>query len=114
MKQLIPALFAAAAVMLLAGAAVYITGWPLSPYIYTIGATMVALAQINSPSKCKSPTVKRLRRQQIFGALLLVLTGAFMLFTRGNEWIVSLMIAAILELYTSIRIPQEEAKEGLS
>ena len=111
MKQLIPALFAVGAVMLLAGAAVYITGWPLSPYIYTIGATMVALAQINSPSKCKSPTVKR---QQIFGALLLVLTGAFMLFTRGNEWIVSLTIAAILELYTSIRIPQEEAKEGLS
>ena len=66
MKQLIPALFAVGAVMLLAGAAVYITGWPLSPYIYTIGATMVALAQINSPSKCKSPTVKRLRRQQIF------------------------------------------------
>ena len=100
MKQLIPALFAVGAVMLLAGAAVYITGWPLSPYIYTIGATMVALAQINSP--------------QIFGALLLVLTGAFMLFTRGNEWIVSLTIAAILELYTSVRIPQEEAKEGLS
>ena len=42
MKQLIPALFAVGAVMLLAGAAVYITGWPLSPYIYTIGATMVA------------------------------------------------------------------------
>lgn len=99
MKQLIPALFAVGAVMLLAGAAVYITGWPLSPYIYTIGATMVALAQINSPSKCKSPTVKRLRRQQIFGALLLVLTGAFMLFTRGNEWIVSLTIAAILALH---------------
>jgi hypothetical protein len=27
---------------------------------------------------------------------------------------VSLTIAAILELYTSVRIPQEEAKEGLS
>ena len=47
----------------------------------------------------------------IFGALILVLTGAFMLFTHGNEWIVSLTIAAILQLYTSIRIPQEEEKE---
>jgi hypothetical protein len=110
MKQLIPALFTVGAVMLLTGAAVYITGWPLAPYIYTIGATMVALAQINSPSKKKSPTIKRLRRQQIFAALLLVLSGAFMLFTRGNEWIVSLTIAAVLELYTSVRIPQEEAK----
>lgn len=111
MKSLIPALFTVGAVMALFGAAVYITGWELAPYIYTIGATMVALAQINSPSKSSKSTVKRLRRQQIFGALLLVLTGAFMLFTRGNEWIVCLTVAAVLELYTSIRIPQEEAKE---
>ncbi|MBQ8502001.1 MAG: hypothetical protein IJ494_06875 [Bacteroides sp.] len=111
MKQLLPALFTVGAVMLLFGAAVYITGWPYSPYLYTIGATMVALAQINSPSAAKSPNVKRLRRQQVFGALLLVLTGSFMLFTHGNEWIVCLTIAAVLELYTAIRIPQEEAKE---
>ncbi|MDE6348949.1 MAG: hypothetical protein K2L60_09940, partial [Bacteroides sp.] len=90
MKQLIPALFVVGAVMLLAGAAVYITGWPLSPYVYTVGATLVALAQINSPSRCQTPVVKRLRRQQILGALFLLLTGAFMLFTSGNEWIVSL------------------------
>lgn len=96
--------------MLLTGAVVYITGWPLAPYVYTVGATLVALAQINSPSSAKSAAIRRLRRQQIFGALLLVLTGAFMLFTHGNEWIVCLTIAAILELYTSVRIPQEEAK----
>ena len=111
MKQLIPALFVVGAVMLLIGAAVYVTGWQLSPYIYSVCATFVALAQINSTWQYKTPTIRRLRRQQIFGALLLVLTGAFMFFTRGNEWIVSLTIAAILELYTSIRIPQEEAKE---
>lgn len=111
MKPLIPALFMVGAVMVLIGAAVFITGWPMSPYIYTIGATFVAMAQINSSSKYKTSTIKRLRRQQIFGALLLVVTGAFMFFTRGNEWIVSLTIAAIIELYTSVRIPQEEAKE---
>uniref|UniRef100_UPI00402892DF hypothetical protein n=1 Tax=Bacteroides uniformis TaxID=820 RepID=UPI00402892DF len=48
MKQLIPALFAVGAVMLLAGAAVYITGWPLSPYIYTIADMMGAFADLNS------------------------------------------------------------------
>ena len=111
MKSLIPALFSVGALMVLFGAAVYITGWEPAPYVYTIGATMVALAQINSPSKSNRANVKRLRRQQIFGALLLVLTGAFMFFTYGNEWIVCLTVAAILELYTAIRIPQEEAKE---
>ena len=109
MKSLIPALFTVGALMVLFGAAVYITGWEPAPYVYTIGATMVALAQINS--KSNRANVKRLRRQQIFGALLLVLTGAFMFFTHGNEWIVCLTVAAILELYTAIRIPQEEAKE---
>ena len=87
-------MFTVGALMVLFGAAVYITGWEPAPYVYTIGATMVALAQINSPSKSNRANVKRLRRQQIFGALLLVLT-----------------VAAILELYTAIRIPQEEAKE---
>ena len=96
MKQLIPAFFIVGAVMVLFGAALTITHWTL---------------QINSPSRSNSPVVKRLRRQQIFGALLLVLTGAFMFFTHGNEWIVSLTIAAVLELYTSFRIPQEEAKD---
>lgn len=111
MKRVIPALFMAGATLLLIGAASYITGWTLSPYLYTIGATMVALAQINTPTEGTSPTLKRLHRQQLFGAILLVLTGFFMHFTHGNEWIVSLTVAAILELYTAIRIPQEEQKE---
>lgn len=110
MKLLLSALFIVGAVMALTGAAVYITGWVFAPYVYTIGAGMVALAQINSPSKKNTSNVKRLRRQQVMGALLLVITGAFMFFTHGNEWIVCLTIAAVLELYTAIRIPQEEAK----
>ena len=109
MKQLIPALFVVGAIMALAGAAVFITGWTYAPYIYTIGAGF--LAQVNTPGKGKSKTLKRLRIQQIFGALALILTGAFMFTTRGNEWIACLTIAAILELYTAFRIPQEEEKE---
>ncbi|EJX09106.1 hypothetical protein, membrane [gut metagenome] len=110
MKRLLPVFFVFGAILVLFGAAVYITGWKLAPYIFTVGATLVALAQINSSVSSQRVTVKRLHRQQIFGALALVVTGPFMLFTHGNEWIVSLTIAAILELYTAIRIPQEEAK----
>lgn len=111
MRQILPALFMVGAVMVLVGAAVYITGWELAPYVYSVGATLVALAQINTPVRGGSPVLRRLKRQQVFGALILVLTGAFMIFTHGNEWMVSLTIAAILELYTAYRIPQEEEKE---
>ncbi len=78
MKQLVPALFAVGAIMALTGAAaVYITGWNYAPYIYTIGAGFIALAQVNTPVKGKSKILKRLRIQQIFGALPLILTGSF-------------------------------------
>ena len=46
----------------------------------------------------------------MMGALLLVATGPLMLFLHGNEWIVSLTLAAVIELFTSIRLPQEEEK----
>ena len=37
--------------------------------------------------------------------------GETLIFLHGNEWIVSLTIAAVIELFTSIRLPQEEEKE---
>ena len=49
MKQLVPALFVVGAIMALTGAAVFITGWIYAPYIYTIGAGLFALAQVNTP-----------------------------------------------------------------
>lgn len=110
MKRLVQPLMLVGAVLALIGAAFYITHWSLSPYMYTIGATMVALAQINSPIKTDNLTLKRLRAQQIIGAILLVVTGALMFFTHRNEWIVCLSVAAILELYTAFRIPQELEK----
>ncbi|MDR0938928.1 MAG: hypothetical protein LBN29_06205 [Mediterranea sp.] len=105
------ALFAVGAVLVLVGAAVYVTGWVYAPYLYTIGAGCVALAQFNLPFRTPNKTLKRLRTQRLFGALALVLTGAFMFFTHGNEWIACLTIAAVLQLYTAFRIPQEEGKE---
>ena len=110
MKQWTSALFVVGAIMLLTGAAVYVTGWTPAPYIYTVGATLVALAQFNTPLPVETPVLKRLRRQQLIGALLLIITGGFMLYTHGNEWIVSLTIAAVLQLYTAFRMPQEIEK----
>ena len=111
MKSLIPAFFTVGAVMALTGAAVYITGWVLSPYIYTVGAVLVAIAQIFSPIHSENVLIRRLRRQQLLGAMLLIMTGVMMLLWHHNEWIICLTIAALLELYTAFRIPHEEAKE---
>ncbi len=111
MKKLVSAFFAVGAVMALGGALVYITGWWLAPYIYLVGSVLLFVAHVFTPTEYTSPVIRRLRFQQIVGALLLVATGPLMIFLHGNEWIVSLTLAAVFELFTSIRLPQEEAKE---
>jgi 4-hydroxybenzoate polyprenyltransferase len=111
-EKITSAMFIVGGIMTLAGAAAYITAWrEIAPYIYTVGAGLVALAQIGTTIETDNKTLRRLRIQQIFGAILLVLTGMFMMYTHGNEWIACLTIAAVLELYTAFRIPQEEEKE---
>ena len=100
------------AVLLLVGAMLHITCWELSPYLYTIGAVLFAYVQVMSRYEGKNLIIRRLRRQQILGAVLLVFAGVLMFVTKHNEWVLSLTIAAILELYTAYRIPSELEKEN--
>ena len=114
MKKVLSYLFILGALMLLSGTAIYITGWTYAPHLFIAGALLVAIAQTFSPACGDSITLKRLRRQQLFASLLLVVSGPLMLFSHGNEWIITLTIAAVLELYTAWRIPQEEEKSQQS
>lgn len=111
MKPLLSALFVIGSLMLLCGAGSYITHWELSPYLFTIGAVLICIAQFFTRPQGNSLALRRLHRQQIFGAVLLVLAGIFMFTTHGNEWIVCMSVAAFIQLYTSFRIPNEERKE---
>ena len=100
------------AVLLLVGAMLQITRWELSPILYTIGAVMFAYVQVMSRYEGKNLIIRRLRRQQILGAVLLVFAGVLMFVTRHNEWVLCLTIAAVLQLYTAFRIPSELEKEN--
>ena len=88
-----------------------ITRWELSPYLYTIGSILFAYVQVMDGYVGKNLIIRRLRRQQILGAVLLVFTGGLMFVTKHNEWILCLTVAAFLELYTAFRIPAELDKE---
>lgn len=112
MNKLISALFAVGAVMTLAGAVTFMSGWLYAPYVYTIGATLFALAQINTFYRGENKNLRRLYRQQLLGAFFLVLAGALMFFSDQNEWILMLTVGAIMELYSSFRISHEEKKEA--
>lgn len=112
MKKYVDMIGGAGAILLLAGAVLQITRWEFSPYIYMLGAVLFACVQVaGNRYEGASFVMKRLRRQQLFGAIALVFTGVLMFTMHRNEWMVCLSIAAVLELYTAFRIPQELEKE---
>lgn len=111
MSKYYSAIATVGAVALLLGAALQITQLAWVPYLYLIGAIMFAYVQVMSGYEGKNIIIRRLRRQQIIGATLLVVAGVMMILWKRNEWVVCLTIAAVLEMYTAFRIPQEEEKE---
>lgn len=98
-------------ILLLIGAVVFVTGWTGAPYVYLAGALMFASMQVTERYADDNFVVRRLRRQQWIAAFLLVLAGVLMIVLRHNEWVVCLLVAAIIELYTSFRIPHEREKQ---
>ena len=100
------------AIVLFIGLALQFVKLAWAPYVSLVGAGLFAYVQLVSDYKGQNILIRRLRRQQLLGAMLLVLTGVIMLLWKRNEWIVCLTVAAVLELYTAFRIPQEEAKEN--
>lgn len=115
MKQLTKlqnTIYALGAVLILLGAVLWMTKSMVAIYIYCLGSVLFAAMQFLQSYEGNNVTVKRLRRQQILGALLLMLTGVLMIvntmhlgYLYHNEWIVCMSIAAFLELYTAFRIP---------
>lgn len=99
------------AVLLFIGLALQFVKLVFAPYVYLAGSILFAYVQVRLGYDGKNIVIRRLRRQQLMGAMLLVFTGVLMLLWHRNEWIACLSIAAVLELYTAFRIPQEEQKE---
>ncbi len=106
-------------VFILLGASAYLFYPIASTYIYIIGALLFGCIQIKNGYRGNNIIIRRLRRQQIFAALLLMLTGLLMItntyrwiYCRHNEWVICLTIAAIMELYSSFRLSHELKKEN--
>lgn len=110
-KKIYNYIYMTGGILLVIGAALYITKWAVAPYLYLVGAFMFGAMQIADRYTGTNWMLRRLRRQQILGAIVLMITGVAMLVCKHNEWIVCLLVGCILELYTSFRIPQEYEKE---
>lgn len=134
-NRLIESFTVVGAVLLLFGAAVYITGWSYAPYMYLVGSIMFAIGQFADRYEGDDKIMKRLRAQQVTGAVFLLITGVLMFsegihswllnnaslgtnlrsilleLTRRNNWIVTLSIGAVFELYSSFRMDSISKKQ---
>ena len=107
------------------GASLFLQSW--APYVFALGALMFTAMQMRQTYEGKSFTIRRLRRIMLISDVLFLI-AALMMFANlanflglnffiyikyvHNNWIVVLLIAAVLQLYASHRIANELEKEG--
>ena len=101
-------------ILLFVGLVLQFVKFEFAPYIYLVGAVAVAWMQVKYGYDGNNFVIRRLRKQQLIGAALLIMTGVLMIVWHRNDWVLCLTISAVLQLYTAFRIPQEEEKEKRS
>ena len=111
MKKIANILHIAGALLVLAGAILRISQPTYAAYIFIIGATLFATMQFLLRCRSKNNVVRRLVGQQQLAGVALIGAGVLMFTHTRNEWIIVLFIAAVIELFTAYRIPQELEKE---
>ena len=111
-------LMALGAVALIVGAAAFMWIPRVAAVTFAVGALLFCPMQMLMRYEGRSFIIRRLRRQQLFGATALLCAAGCMLMqafrfgpAQRNEWLVCLAIGCVLELYTSFRIPSELKKE---
>ena len=97
--------------LLILSALLYITGWTFIPYIYGIACVGTGVLFLLHPYKGDNFRLKRLNIQQAIAALMLPVSAWFM-FQNRNEWVVCLLVSAVLQLYVLLVRDYEEKKNN--
>jgi hypothetical protein len=113
--------------LMVVGAGVSILSFSVAPYVYGLGAIGFASMQMLQRYDGSSITIRRLRRIMLLSDVLFLLSAVLMFASQGNsfgmpqiayvqyvynKWVVTLMLAAILQLYATHRIGSELEKEA--
>ena len=95
------------ACLVLAGAALYLTQWTVAPYLFAVGAAGIAVNYLTTPVGDLDFRGRRLHRFNVMAGFLMVVASGFQ-FNGRKEWVICLLIAAILQLYTAFVSPKKE------
>ena len=125
------ALFLTGGILMVIGAGcfVFMFAQQIVCWIYLLGALLFAAMQVNQAYEGQNPTIKRLKKIMTFADIFFVLAGLLMVDSTNmwlrdsfsdpvtyfnliyNKWVMLLLAAAILEMYSMHRIASELKKE---
>ena len=103
-------IFQTAAILILFAAVLYLFAPVVAAWIMVFSTATFSVITAKNPYPGKSIRGKRLFGFQIFACMLMVV-ASYLMFRERNEWVLSMLVAALLLLYSSIIIPRELEKE---
>lgn len=121
------AIFLLGAVLMVIGAGSSVLIWKGAPYVFALGALGFASMQMLQRYEGKNVVIRRLRRMMLLSDILFLVSALLMFASQGNflglshityieyvynKWVVVLLIAALLQLYSMHRIGSELEKEA--
>ncbi len=91
--------------------------WIGTRYLFAIGAVGILIVRLFQRYKGDNLRIKRLHRMERVSALCFCVSAALMFFPMetATDWVVFLLVGALLQLYTSFMIEsvtKKEKKEG--
>ena len=127
LNKLQTAIFLFGGILMAIGAGTTLLGWGSAPYIFAFGAVGFSSMQMLQRYEGQNFTIRRLRRMMLLSDVLFLVAALLMFASKGNyfglsyityieyvynKWVVVLLIAALLQLYSMHRIGSELEKEA--
>ena len=127
LNKLQTAIFLFGGILMAIGAGTTLLGWGSAPYIFAIGALGFSSMQMQQRYEGQNFTIRRLRRMMLLSDVLFLVAALLMFASKGNflglsyityieyvynKWVIVLLIAALLQLYSMHRIGSELEKEA--
>ena len=121
------AIFLVGALLMVVGAGASLLQWSAAPYVFALGALGFASMQMLQRYEGSNFVIRRLCRIMLLSDVLFLVSAVLMFASQENvfglshitylqyvynKWVVTLLIAAILQLYTTHRIGNELEKEA--
>ena len=95
--------------LVLLGAVLYLTHWEYAPYLFTTGAVGITVYYLTLPYQSSDYRMRRLQRINILAGISMIVASVLM-FKQEMAWVVFLLIAAMLQLYSSFVMKDSEKK----